>query len=164
MPAEPSPIQEFPYRKPVDIAQMIVRILFAAAITHNTILAFTDPSMLNTSVLIVMLVVVAFAAIVHFCKPDQPPTFYISETHAGFGNPHRDRSAFPFHAVTECIESPSRLNLVHEAISVPIGIELRRHDFALEDWEILTSLLIQRVREHAPHARVRTLLDPPGDP
>jgi hypothetical protein len=164
MPAEPSPIHEFPYRKPIDTAQMIVRIIFAAVIAHNIILAFTHPSVVNTSILVVVLVVVVFVGIVHFCKPDVLPTFYISETHAGFGNPHRDRSAFPFHAVTECIESPSRLNLVHEAISVPLGIELRRHDFALEDWETLTSLVIQRVREHSPHARIRTLLDPPGDP
>jgi hypothetical protein len=164
MPAEPPPIREFPYLKRTGVGHMIVWILTAAVVVHRIIRAFTHPSVLNTSILVAMLLCVAFVLIVHFCKPDEPPTFYISETHAGFGNPHRDPSAVPFASVTECLECPSGLNLVHEAISVPLGIELRRHDFALEDWEILTSLLIQRVRQHAPRARIRTLLDPPEDP
>lgn len=161
MPADPEPIHEFPYRKRTGIGHMMVWILTATVVVHRIVRAFTHPSVLNTTILVAMLLCVAFVVIVHLCKPDRPPTFYISETHAGFGNPHRDLSAIPFASVTECLESPSGLNLVHEAISVPIGIELRRHDFALEHWEVLTSLLIQRVREHAPHAHVRTLLDPP---
>jgi hypothetical protein len=164
MSADPEQFHEFRYRKRTGVGHMIVWILTVTVVVHRIIRAFTHPSVLNTSILVAMLVCVAFVLIVHFCKPDQPPTFYISETHAGFGNPHRDPAAVPFKSVTECLESPSGLNLVHESISVPIGIELRRHDFALEDWEVLTSLLIQRVRQHAPRARIRTLLDPPEDP
>jgi hypothetical protein len=163
MPADPPPIREFPCLKRTGVGHMMVWTLTAAVVVHRIIRAFTHPSVLNTSILVGMLVCVAFVLIVHFCKPDESPTFYISETHAGFGNSCRDPSAGPFASVTECLESPSSLNLVHEAISVPIGIELRRHDFALEDWEVLTSLLIQRVRQHAPLARVRTLFDPPDD-
>lgn len=163
MPPDPSPIREFPYRERVGIGHMIVWILIFTVITHRIIRAVTHPSVLNTSTLIALLVVVAFTVIVHFSKPDRPPTFYISGTHAGFGNPHRDPSPVPFHAVTECIESPSSLHLVHESISVPLGIELRRHDFAIEDWEILTALLIEKVRAQAPRARVKTLPDSPDD-
>ncbi len=164
MPAEPAPIHKFPYRRRAGIGIMIVWILTAAVISHRVIRAFTNPSVLNTSVLVAVIACVAFVIIVHFCRPDESPSFYISNTHAGYGNPDRDPSAVPFASVTECIESPSGLNLTHESLSVPLGIELRRHDFALEDWEILTSLLIQKVRDQAPRARVRTLLDPPEDP
>lgn len=164
MPADPEPIHEFPYRARTGAGTMILRIFQMIVVSNGIARTFTHPSTLNTVILVVFIIFTAFTLIIHFCKPDVPPTFFISETHAGFGNPHRAPSAVPFASVTQCIESPSGLSLVHDSISVPLGIDLRRHDFAIGDWETLTSLLIQRVREHAPNARVRTLLDPPEDP
>ena len=142
---------------------MILWVVQAILVTNGIARTFTQPSAFNIVLYVTLIIFMVITLIIHFCKPDAPPTFFISETHAGYGNPHRAPSAVPFASVTECIESPSGLSLVHEPISVPVGIDLRRHDFAIEDWNTLTSLVIQRVRDHSPHARVRTLLDPPED-
>lgn len=164
MPADIEPIHEFPYRKRTGAGSILLWFFLAVFMTREIARAFTQPSTLNTILLVICSLVTVCVFVLHLCKPDQPPTFYLSETHAGFGNPHRDRSAVPFHSVTQCIESPSSLQLVHESISVPLGIELRRHDFAIEDWETLTNLLIEKVRSQAPRARIKTLLDPPEGP
>ena len=164
MSADPEPIQKFLCRKRPATGSILLWIFLAVFVTRGIARLLTQPSTLNTVLLAICILFTACVLIVQFCKPDEPSTFYISGTHAGYGNPHRDPSAVPFASVIECLESPSSLNLTHESISVPLGIALRRHDFALEDWEILTSLLIQRVRQHAPRARIRTLLDPPEDP
>ena len=164
MSADPEPIQKFPCRKRPATGTTLLWMFLAVFVTREIARLLTQPSTLDVVLLVICILFAACVLIVHFCKPDEPSTFYISGTHAGYGNPHRDPSAVPFASVTECIESPSSLNLTHESISVPLGIELRRHDFALEDWESLTSILIQRVREHAPRACVRTVLDPPVEP
>ena len=143
---------------------MILWIFQAIVVSNGIARTFTHPSTLNTVLLVAFIIFFAFTLIIHLSKPDAPPTFFVSETHAGYGNPHRAPSAVPFASVTDCIETPSGLSLVHDSISVPLGIDLRRHDFAIEDWETLTSLVIQRVRKHAPRARVSTLLDPPENP
>ena len=164
MSADPESIQKFPCRKRPAPSSLFSWMFLAVFVTREIARLLTKPSTLDTVLLVICILFTAFLLIVDFCKPDEPSSFYISGTRAGYGNPHRDPSAVPFASVTECIENPSSLNLTHESISVPLGIELRRHDFAIEDWETLTTLLFQRVREHAPRARVRTLLDPPEDP
>lgn len=163
MSADPEPIQKFPCRKRLATGSILLWMFLAIFVTREIARLLTQPSTLGIVLLVICILVTAFVLIVDFCKPDEPSSFYISGTQAGYGNPLRDPSAVPFASVTECIESPSGLNLTHESISVPLGIELRRHDFAIEDWESLTALLIERVRAQAPRARVKTLLDAPDN-
>lgn len=66
-----------------------------------------------------------------------------------------------FTKVSEISETPSQLKLMHESIGVPMEATFKRHDFEAQDWELLTRVLMDRVRHGNPDACIRTVLDPP---
>jgi hypothetical protein len=163
MPSELSQIHRFPCRRRVAPGTILLWLFLAVVVGRVILHAVQKPSSGSLVLVAISLFCTALGLALRFCKPDEPYAFYIAESRAGFGNPDRDRSAVDLHAVTECMESPSSLQLVHESISVPLGLELRRHDFALADWVSLTALMTERVRALSPQATVRTLLDPPAE-
>ena len=64
-----------------------------------------------------------------------------------------------YSSVLKLTEGPAHLRLRHqnERMLFPRSLTLHRHSFAPQDWETLTSLIIERVRKRAPKAELDPL-------
>ena len=152
-------IELFPLHEKTSISVWLAYIFQAAILTNWAIRCVTHPSTYNT---ILFLGFLAILIIYYFArKPATPPCFYITSKRAGFGNHHRDSQAVPFEFVTLYHETPSGVSLIHESLSIPLGIDLKRHSLSVHDWETITATLVDRIRAQSPKAEIITILDPP---